>query len=67
VSRSSEAVPTTPFKGVRISWLMVARNADFAWWPASRSVMSVNVRTTPPPSSGMVRVSSMTPFGRWYW
>ncbi len=35
-SRSS-AVPTTPFIGVRISWLMVARKVDFAWLAASAS------------------------------
>ena len=34
---SSSAVPTTPFIGVRISWLMVARKVDLAWLAASAS------------------------------
>ena len=30
VSSSSSVMPITPFSGVRISWLMLARNSDFA-------------------------------------
>ena len=30
VSSSSSVMPITPFIGVRISWLMLARNSDFA-------------------------------------
>src|SRR5436189_257530 len=30
VSNNREIIPITPFIGVRISWLMFARNADFA-------------------------------------
>jgi len=30
-------MPITPFIGVRISWLIVARNADFARLPCSAS------------------------------
>ena len=40
VCLSSSIMPITPFIGVRISWLMVARNADFAslaLWAASVS------------------------------
>ena len=35
VSASRSAIPTIPFIGVRISWLMLARNADFARLAAS--------------------------------
>ena len=31
VSRSSSVMPMTPFIGVRISWLMLARNSLLAW------------------------------------
>ena len=30
VSPSSSSMPITPFSGVRISWLMLARNSDLA-------------------------------------
>jgi len=32
---NSSAMPSTPFMGVRISWLMLARNSDFALSAAS--------------------------------
>ena len=35
VSSSSSVMPSTPFIGVRISWLMVARNSDLARCAAS--------------------------------
>ena len=35
VSSSSSAIPKTPFIGVRISWLMLARNSLLARLPAS--------------------------------
>ena len=35
VASSSSAMPSTPFIGVRISWLMLARNSDFARLAAS--------------------------------
>ena len=38
---SSSAVPTTPFIGVRISWLIVARKVDLAWLAASASSRAV--------------------------
>ncbi len=38
VSNSSAAIPMTPFMGVRISWLMFAKNADFARVAASASL-----------------------------
>ena len=38
VSSSSPVMPITPFIGVRISWLMVARNSDFARFAASAAI-----------------------------
>ena len=35
VSCNRPSIPMTPFIGVRISWLMVARNSDFALVAAS--------------------------------
>ena len=35
VLASSSAMPSTPFIGVRISWLILARNSDFARSAAS--------------------------------
>ncbi len=35
VEDSRFAMPRMPFIGVRISWLIVARNSDFAWLAAS--------------------------------
>ena len=35
VSSSSPLIPMTAFIGVRISWLIAARNALFAWFAAS--------------------------------
>ena len=35
VPRASSVIPMIPFIGVRISWLMLARNSDFAWLAAS--------------------------------
>src|SRR3546814_12443834 len=60
--------PMIAFSGVRSSWLMLARNADFARLAASaasraernscsrcsREVMSVKVATEPPHGSGCV-------------
>ena len=37
---STSIMPSTPFIGVRISWLMVARKVDFAWLAASASARS---------------------------
>ena len=37
-------MPCTPFIGVRISWLMVARNRDFAWLAASASRRAASFR-----------------------
>ncbi|OPZ73762.1 MAG: hypothetical protein BWY82_01013 [Verrucomicrobia bacterium ADurb.Bin474] len=47
----SSANPMTPFSGVRISWLMLARNSDFARFAASatsfamRRLASVSLRS----------------------
>ena len=35
-------MPSTPFIGVRISWLMLARNADFTLVAFSSSSLSVH-------------------------
>ncbi len=43
VSSRSPDMPTTPFIGVRISWLMFARNSDLSradWTAASRAFSS---------------------------
>ena len=37
VSSSRPLIPMTPFSGVRISWLIVARNSDLARLAASAS------------------------------
>ena len=37
VSSNSPPIPITAFSGVRISWLIVARKALFAWFAASAS------------------------------
>ena len=43
---STSIMPSTPFIGVRISWLMVARKVDLAWVAASASAAR---RSRPPP------------------
>ena len=60
VSRSSSVIPITPFSGVRISWLMLARNSLFAREAASaaflatrsasalRAAVTSRITTTPP-------------------
>ena len=35
-------MPSTPFIGVRISWLMVARKVDLAWVAASASARAAS-------------------------
>ena len=43
----SSAIPSTPFIGVRISWLILARNNVLAWfasWASSRATASSFVR-----------------------
>ncbi len=37
VSRSRPVIPITPLRGVRISWLMLARNWDFSREPSTAS------------------------------
>ena len=37
---SNSVMPSTPFIGVRISWLMVARKCDFAWFAASAASLA---------------------------
>ena len=51
MSSSSSVIPITPFIGVRISWLMFARNADFiaeastAWSRAAASSAAARLRS----------------------
>ena len=51
VSRARSVIPITPFMGVLISWLMLARNsllallAAWAWRVARRSASSISVRS----------------------
>ncbi len=40
VSRARAVIPMTPFIGVRISWLMFARNSDFALLAACATSLS---------------------------
>ena len=40
VLSSSSVIPRTPFSGVRISWLMLARNLDFATLAASAASLA---------------------------
>ncbi len=40
VASSAAAIPRTPFIGVRISWLMAARNSDLARLAASASSLA---------------------------
>ena len=40
VSRRSSVMPTTPFIGVRISWLMFARNSLLAWLALSAASLA---------------------------
>ena len=40
VSRVSSTIPITPFIGVRISWLMFARNSLFAQFAASAASLA---------------------------
>ena len=42
VSHKSSAMPTTPFIGVRISWDILARKADFARFAASASARAAS-------------------------
>ena len=45
VSSSSSVVPITPFIGVRISWLMLARKSDLARLAASASSLACSSST----------------------
>ena len=54
VSSSSRVMPMTPFIGVRISWLMLARNSDLSREPSSAAWRA---RT----STSMLCTASTTP------
>ena len=78
VSISIDVSPITAFIGVRNSWLIIARNVAWVREAVSaesrasaialslrlRCVMSVKVRTRPPPGISVVRTSRIFPFGR---
>ena len=57
VSSNRLVMPMTPFIGVRISWLIVARNADFAWLALSAWIFACSSSTACARSSS-VRASS---------
>ncbi len=73
------AMPRTPFRGVRISWLMVAKNSLLAWLAASArssasasaasearmSVTSVPMLSRPPSSVGTLSTRIHLPSGIW--
>ena len=44
VRASTSSMPVTPIIGVRISWLMAARNVDFAWLARSAAPASLDGR-----------------------
>ena len=54
VASSSSVIPMTPFSGVRISWLMLARNSDFE---REASTASANARWRSVTSVPMVPVA----------
>ena len=43
---STSIMPSTPFIGVLISWLMVARKVDLAWLAASASARDFSAATS---------------------
>ena len=46
VSRSKPAIPITPFIGVRISWLILAKNWLFAWLAASAASLAFRISSS---------------------
>jgi len=50
-------MPMTPFRGVRISWLIVARNSAFAWLAASASCLALR---SCPSTTAMGRLDNRT-------
>ncbi len=48
VSSASSVMPMTPFIGVRISWLMLARNSPFAWLAASAASLAFRDSSSAP-------------------
>ncbi len=59
VSKRSSAIPITPFMGVRISWLIWARNSDLAALARSASSLASLIRTS---ASLRSVISSPTPW-----
>ena len=62
VSERSSSIASTPFMGVRISWLMVARKWLFASFAASASSIA---RRSPPSISFWVVMSAQWPLQSW--
>ena len=62
---SSWVMPTTPFIGVRISWLMLARNCDLARL-ASSACRASSRASRVVASSWLVRSSTFCSSPRWY-
>ena len=54
VERAATTSPITPFIGVRISWLMVARNSDFTRDDRSASSRACSSASASPPALGDV-------------
>ena len=50
-------MPSTPFIGVRISWLMLARNSLLAWLAASAASLAIR--------NWAVRETSCSSWSRW--
>ena len=72
-SRLSESMPSRPFSGVRISWLMLARKLARAWaisravWRASSSSWLDSVRRALAAFSSAVRAATMLSSSSRYW
>ena len=54
VSSSRLDIPITPFIGVRISWLMLARNSDLAWSASCALTARSSARRTASSSAWLV-------------
>jgi len=58
VAQSSWTMPRMPFMGVRISWLMLARKADFAWLAVSAASLAAAMAASVSRRSATSRMSS---------
>ena len=57
--RSRSRAPRTPFIGVRISWLMVARNCDLAWLAASAASLATCSDATAASATRLCRMACL--------